>query len=145
MTSRFQSKPLISIITSKFTKHPYLTTPLFVCRAFLEESISESKQTGRDRSYQRPSASNANRLLLPDNDGPPNKNEFLTTFLKPLLINSKTNHTSIITNNNQQRDKAINHLNPHNNNDADDEENNEIQPTREDRFSSIRSFLDSKY
>lgn len=118
-----------------------MTTPLF-CRSFFEESNSESKQKRRDRSYQRPSASNSSRLLLPENDGPPDKNEFLTTFLKPRLLTSKTMNSSTIPN--KQQDRIGNHLNPHNNNndDDDDEENNEI-PTREGQLASIRELLDS--
>ncbi len=119
---------------------------LLFCRSFFEESIGESKKLkgGRDRSYQRPSASNASRLLLPENDGPPYKNEFLTTFLKPRLITSKTMKSSTIPSN--QQDRIGNHLNPHNNNndDDDDEESTEI-PTREGQFASIRELLDSRF
>lgn len=118
---------------------------LLFCRSFFEESISESKKLkdGRDRSYQRPSVSNASLLLLPENDGPPDKNEFLTTFLKPRLITSKSMNSSTIPS--SQQDGMDNHLNPHNNNnDDDDEENNEI-PTRESQFASIRELLDSKF
>lgn len=83
--------------------------------------------------------------MLPENDGPPDKNEFLITFLKPRLITSKTKKSSTIANN--QQDRTVNHLNPHNNNNDndDDEENNEIQPTREDQLSSIRRLLDSRF
>jgi hypothetical protein len=118
-----------------------------ICRSFVEESISESKQKGRDRSFQRPSASNASRLLLPDtDDGPLDKNEFLTTFLKPRLIASKANQNSTITANKQQ-DRTVSQLNPHNdiNNEDDDEGNNEIQATtREHQLTSISNVLDSK-
>jgi hypothetical protein len=136
--NQFRSKLIHSFYCSK-------QPDPFICRSFFEESISETKQKGRDRSYQRPSASNASRLLLPENDRPPDKNEFLITFLKPRLIKSKTMNSSAIPNN--QQDRTVNHLNPNNNNDDndDDEENNEIQPTREDQFSSIRRLLDSRF
>lgn len=101
------------------------------------ESIDESK--GRDLSYQRPSASNASRLLLPDNEGPPDKNEFLITFLKPRLITSKIMNSSTIPSN--QQDRLGIHLNAHND-DGDDRRIMRFPPTREGQFASIRELLD---
>jgi len=112
----------------------------------MEDSLSESKQKGIDRSFQRPSASNASRLLLPDNDGPLDKNEFLTTFLKPRLLTTKSSRNSVTCNN--QQDRTINQINNLHDEDEDEEENNEIRittNTRENTLTKIRNILDSTF
>jgi hypothetical protein len=121
-----------------------------VNRYSIDESVSDVNQNGgggRDRSYQRPSESNASRLLLPDNE-PLDRNEFLTTFLSPRLITPKYNLS--ITTNQQNRLLSVQGENHNNNNNDDNDDEAEIQVVssssniREDQLASIRNQLNGK-
>jgi hypothetical protein len=77
------------------------------------------------------------------------KNEFLTTFLKPRIIVPKY-QKSITSTKQQQNRPLVNQTNHHNDDDDDDDDNDEIQVvssstnTREDQLTSIRNQLNGK-